>query len=244
MEADRHCLGPEIRSRLAANLSLTPSLKGSIVTQTDDDQSQAGQGEHLVTIREEKHGQESQEEEEEGKEVEEEEGPNTVGGGPLAFGQTSPATSARCGSKTDGHPISYKEHHVLLTRVIGNVVNKLPNSSWLFLPCLHAMADLFPCPEGMELRVPLSVYHERHSCLEVAKTLETIFPRFYRKTYPVPEKGKLVAWLDIVRTSGHFACGVWLPRDGALVALVFIYEPCVPRCSTAPAPTPVGKLYD
>eukprot|EP00873_Tetraselmis_striata_P042709 jgi/Tetstr1/462973/TSEL_007920.t1 len=93
MEADRYGPGPEIRSlRLP-----TASLKGYLVTQTDDDQSQAGQGEHLATIREEEHGQdededEEEEEEEVEEEKEEEEGPNTVGARPP--GQTSPATSA------------------------------------------------------------------------------------------------------------------------------------------------------
>eukprot|EP00873_Tetraselmis_striata_P044140 jgi/Tetstr1/464404/TSEL_009197.t1 len=269
MEADRYGMGPEIRTLcLAASLSLTSSLKGSLVTQTDDDQSQAGQGEHLATIREEEHGQDEEEEEEEEEEVEEveeeeEEGPNTVGARP----QTSPATSAGSGSKMtvsstplqqgvppvdpnlgewncyerdfpayfatwpepqDGHPDDYKEHHKLLTRVIDNVVNRSPNSNWLFLPCLHAIADLFPCPEGMELRVPLSVYNKRHSGQDLAKTLKTIFPSFCRKTYRVPEKGKLVVWLDIVTTPGHFACGVWQSREGALVAPVFIYDSCVP----------------
>eukprot|EP00873_Tetraselmis_striata_P033186 jgi/Tetstr1/453450/TSEL_040431.t1 len=161
MEADRYGMGPEICSlRLTASLSLTPSLKaGSLVTQTDDDQSQAGQGEHLATIREEEHGQE-EEEEEEVEEEEAEEGPNTVGA-------------------------------------------------------------------GMELRVPLSVYNKRHSGQDLAKTLKTIFPSFCRKTYRVPEKGKLFVWMGIMRTPGHFACGVWQSRDGALVASVFIYDSCV-----------------
>eukprot|EP00873_Tetraselmis_striata_P015083 jgi/Tetstr1/435347/TSEL_024265.t1 len=139
-----------------------------------------------------------------------------------------PAYFATKPEPQDGHPDDYKEHHKLLTRVIGNVVNRSPNSSWLFLPCLHAIADLFPCPEGMELRVPLSVYNKRHSGQDLAKTLKTIFLSFCRKTCRVPEKGKLVVWLDIVTTPGHFACGVWQSRDGALVAPVFIYDSCVP----------------
>eukprot|EP00873_Tetraselmis_striata_P040040 jgi/Tetstr1/460304/TSEL_005604.t1 len=80
----------------------------------------------------------------------------------------------------------------------------------------------------MELRVPLSVYNKRHIGQDLAKTLKTIFPSLCRKTYRVPEKGKLVVWLDIVRTLGHFAGGVWRSRDGALVAPVFIYDSCVP----------------
>eukprot|EP00873_Tetraselmis_striata_P013665 jgi/Tetstr1/433929/TSEL_023106.t1 len=149
-------------------------------------------------IHEDKHGQEEEEEEEE------EEGPNT-----------------------DGHPDDYKEHHKLLTRVIRNVVNVSPNSNFFFMPCLHAIVDLFPCPEGMELRVPISVFDKRHVGQDAAKTWEFTFVRFQRKTYRVPEKGKLVVWLDIVTTPGHFAFAVWQSRDGALVARVFIYDSCV-----------------
>eukprot|EP00873_Tetraselmis_striata_P039754 jgi/Tetstr1/460018/TSEL_005339.t1 len=84
-------MGPEIRSlRLSASLSLSPNLKRSQVTPTDDDLSQAGQGAHLATIREEEHGQEEEEEVVE-------EGPNAVEGGPP--GHTIPATSARVGAK-------------------------------------------------------------------------------------------------------------------------------------------------
>eukprot|EP00873_Tetraselmis_striata_P033461 jgi/Tetstr1/453725/TSEL_040681.t1 len=108
MEADRYGMGPEIRSlRLAASLSLTSSLK-------------------------------DEEEEEEEEEVEEEE-EETVSSTPLEQGvppvdpnlgewncyeQDFLAYFATWPKPQDGHPISYKEHHVLLTRVIGNVVNR------------------------------------------------------------------------------------------------------------------------
>eukprot|EP00873_Tetraselmis_striata_P024091 jgi/Tetstr1/444355/TSEL_032246.t1 len=138
-----------------------------------------------------------------------------------------PAYFATWPEPQDGHPDDYKEHHKLLTRVIGNVVNVSPNSNFFFMPCLHAIVDLFPCPEGMELRVPISVFDKRHIGQDAAKTWEFIFFRFHRKTYRVPEKGKLVVWLDIVTTPGHFAFYVWQSRDGALVAPVFIYDSCV-----------------
>eukprot|EP00873_Tetraselmis_striata_P045465 jgi/Tetstr1/465729/TSEL_010354.t1 len=138
-----------------------------------------------------------------------------------------PAYFATWPEPQDGHPDDYKEHHKLLTRVIRNVVNVSPNSNFFFMPCLHAIVDLFPCPEGMELRVPISVFDKRHIGQDAAKTWEVIFVRFQRKTYRVPEKGKLVVWLDIVTTPGHFAFAVWQSRDGALVAPVFIYESCV-----------------
>eukprot|EP00873_Tetraselmis_striata_P042018 jgi/Tetstr1/462282/TSEL_007300.t1 len=112
----------------------------------------------------------------------------------------------------DGHPGDYKEHHKLLTRVIGNVVNVSPNSNF-FMPCLHAIVDLFPCPEGMELRVPISIFDKRHIGQDTAKTWEFIFFRFHRKTYRVPEKGKLVVWLDIVTTLGHFAFALLVGDD-------------------------------
>eukprot|EP00873_Tetraselmis_striata_P029689 jgi/Tetstr1/449953/TSEL_037007.t1 len=138
-----------------------------------------------------------------------------------------PAYFATWPEPQDGHPDDYKEHHKLLTRVIGNVVNVSPNSNFFFMPCLHAIVDLFPCPEGMELRVPISVFDKRRIGQDAAKTWEFIFFRFHRKTYRVPEKGKLVVWLDIVTTPGHFAFAVWQSRDGALVAPVFIYDSCV-----------------
>eukprot|EP00873_Tetraselmis_striata_P023036 jgi/Tetstr1/443300/TSEL_000271.t1 len=119
-----------------------------------------------------------------------------------------PAYFATWPEPQDGHPDDYKEHHKLLTRVIGNVVNVSPNSNFFFMPCLHAIVDLFPCPEGMELRVPISVFDKRHIGQDAAKTWEFIFFRFHRKTYRVPEKGKLVVWLDIVTTPGHFAFAV------------------------------------
>eukprot|EP00873_Tetraselmis_striata_P040678 jgi/Tetstr1/460942/TSEL_006094.t1 len=247
-----------------ATAKRTAMALGSQLTQTDVEESGAGQGQPLATIHEDKLGQEEEEEEEEEKEEEEEEGPITVGGCPP--GQTSPATSATSGSKMtisttplqqesplvdpmlgewncyerdfpayfatwpepqDGHPDDYKEHHKLLTRVIRNVVNVSPNSNFFFMPCLHAIVDLFPCPEGMELRVPISVFDKRHLGQDAAKTWEFIVVRFQRKTYRVPEKGKLVVWLDIVTTPGHFAFAVWQSRDGALVAPVFIYDSCV-----------------
>eukprot|EP00873_Tetraselmis_striata_P042804 jgi/Tetstr1/463068/TSEL_008003.t1 len=138
-----------------------------------------------------------------------------------------PAYFATWPEPQDGHPDDYKEHHKLLTRVIRNVVNVSPNSNFFFMPCLHAIVDLFPCPEGMELRVPISVFDKRHLGQDAAKTWEFIVVRFQRKTYRVPEKGKLVVWLDIVTTPGHFAFAVWQSRDGALVAPVFIYDSCV-----------------
>eukprot|EP00873_Tetraselmis_striata_P020182 jgi/Tetstr1/440446/TSEL_003066.t1 len=138
-----------------------------------------------------------------------------------------PAYFATWPEPQDGHPDDYKEHHKLLTRVIRNVVNVSPNSNFFFMPCLHAIVDLFPCPEGMELRVPISVFDKRHLGQHAAKTWEFIVVRFQRKTYRVPEKGKLVVWLDIVTTPGHFAFAVWQSRDGALVAPVFIYDSCV-----------------
>eukprot|EP00873_Tetraselmis_striata_P028588 jgi/Tetstr1/448852/TSEL_036078.t1 len=138
-----------------------------------------------------------------------------------------PAYFATWPEPQDGHPDDYKEHHKLLTRVIRNVVNVSPNSNFFFMPCLHAIVDLFPCPAGMELRVPISVFDKRHLGQDAAKTWEFIVVRFQRKTYRVPEKGKLVVWLDIVTTPGHFAFAVWQSRDGALVAPVFIYDSCV-----------------
>eukprot|EP00873_Tetraselmis_striata_P023653 jgi/Tetstr1/443917/TSEL_031869.t1 len=138
-----------------------------------------------------------------------------------------PAYFATWPEPQDGHPDDYKEHHKLLTRVIRNVVNVSPNSNFFFMPCLHAIVDLFPCPEGMELRVPISVFDKRHLGQDAAKTWEFIVVRFQRKTYRVPEKGKLVVWLDIDTTPGHFAFAVWQSRDGALVAPVFIYDSCV-----------------
>eukprot|EP00873_Tetraselmis_striata_P017511 jgi/Tetstr1/437775/TSEL_026429.t1 len=77
----------------------------------------------------------------------------------------------------DGHPDDYKEHHKLLTIVIGNVVNVSPNSNFFFIPCLHAIVDLFPCPQGMELRVPISVFDKRHIGQDALETWEFIFFR-------------------------------------------------------------------
>eukprot|EP00873_Tetraselmis_striata_P039564 jgi/Tetstr1/459828/TSEL_005177.t1 len=88
-----------------------------------------------------------------------------------------PAYFATWPEPQDGHPDDYKEHHKLLTRVIGNVVNVSPNSNFFFMPCLHAIVDLFPCPEGMELRVPISVFDKRHIGQDAAKTWEFILLR-------------------------------------------------------------------